>query len=128
MFDLYADESWFTVLFVTGVLGGGAAWLAGRAIARTWRPLWHAVLYMLLLGAFVRFIHFALFEATLLSAVSYAADTAFLIAVACLAWQRTRASQMVRQYDWLYERDGVLSWRERGGTPGKEAHNSAITG
>ena len=128
MLDLYADESWFNVLFVTGVLGGGAAWLSGRALAQTWRPWWHTVLYMLVLGAFVRFVHFALFEATLLSPASYAADTVFLLAIGCLAWQRTRASQMVRQYDWLYERDGWLSWRERTQRPVKGAAGHAISG
>ena len=49
------------------MIGGGAAWLAGRAIAQTWRPFWQVVVYMLLLGAAVRFVHFALFEADLLS-------------------------------------------------------------
>ena len=61
MDDLYALESWPEILFVTGILGGGAAWLAGRAIAGTWRPAWHVVGYMALLGAAIRFIHFALF-------------------------------------------------------------------
>ena len=32
------------------------------AIAQTWRPLWHIAAYMALLGAAVRFIHFALFD------------------------------------------------------------------
>ena len=35
MEQLYAEESWLQVLLVTGVIGGGAAWLAGRAIAQT---------------------------------------------------------------------------------------------
>jgi hypothetical protein len=100
-------------LFVAGGLGGLAAWLSGRAIALTWRPLWHAVGYMLLLGAAIRFIHFALFEADLLSVVDFAIDTGYLVAVACLAWQVTRTTQMVTQYPWLYERAGPLSWRER---------------
>ena len=33
MGNLYAGESWLEILFITGLLGGGAAWLAGRAIA-----------------------------------------------------------------------------------------------
>ena len=52
----------FRSLLVTGVLGGGAAFLAGRAIAQTWRPFWNVVVYMAMLGAAVRFVHFALFE------------------------------------------------------------------
>jgi len=120
MGELYAAESWSELLFVTGILGGGAAWLAGRAIAGTWRPAWHVVGYMTLLGAAIRFIHFALFDAELLSPPSYLADTLYVILVGCLAWRVTRAGQMARQYPWLYERTGPVTWRERAPT-GSEA-------
>jgi hypothetical protein len=113
MDDLYAHETPLQVLFVTGLIGGGAAWLAGAAIARTWRPFWHLVLYMALLGGAVRFVHFALFEATLLSPASYAADVLYLLVAGTLAWRVTRASQMATQYYWLYERTGPLTWRAR---------------
>ena len=118
MGDLYESETLLQVILVTGLIGGGAAFLAGRAIAQTWRPFWHAVAYMLLLGAAVRFVHFALFEATLLSPASYAVDTLYLLLVGALAWRMTRAGQMASQYYWLYERTGPLTWRER--TPGEE--------
>ena len=62
MGELYATETWLQIVMVTGVLGGGAAWLTGRAIAETWRPYWHVIIYVALSGAAVRFIHFALFE------------------------------------------------------------------
>jgi hypothetical protein len=110
---LYATETWLQVLFVTGLLGGGAAWMAGRAIAQTWRPLWHAVAYSILLGAAVRFIHFALFEADLLSLPSYLVDTLFLVVVACLSFRVARTTQMVTQYRWLYERVTPVTWRSR---------------
>jgi hypothetical protein len=113
MGGLYTEESLLQILLVTGSIGGGAAWLAGRAIAITWRPYAHVTGYMLMLGAGVRFVHFALFEATLLSLPSYAVDTLYLFAVGTLAWKFTRANQMVRQYPWLYERSGLLSWRAR---------------
>ena len=113
MDQVYESESWLQVLLITGVIGGGAAWLAGRAIAHTWRPFWHVIGYMALLGAAVRFIHFALFGADLLAPLSYAADTAFLLMVGCLAWRITRTTQMVTQYAWLYERTSPVSWRER---------------
>jgi len=118
MDDLYASESLLQVLLVTGAIGGGAAWLAGRAIASTWRPFWHVVAYMALLGTGVRFVHYALFEATLLSPASYGADTLYLLLIGALAWRTTRAAQMATQYYWLYERTGLLSWRER--APGEQ--------
>jgi hypothetical protein len=124
--DLYATESPLQILFVTVLLGGGAAWLTGRAIAQTWRPLWHVIPYTLLLAAAVRFIHFALFEAALLSPASYAVDVVFLVAVACIAFRLTRVTQMVTQYDWLYERAGPLAWRQK--AVGEGASGPEISG
>ena len=114
MNGLFYEEDYIGLfLLVTVVMGGGAAWLAGRAIAATWRPWWHVAFYMLILGAAVRFIHFALFEGTLLSPASYTADTLYLFVLGTLAWRMTRASQMATQYYWLYERTGPLTWRAR---------------
>ncbi len=113
MGELYASETPLQVLLVTGAIGGGAAWLTGRAIASTWRPFWHVVVYIVLLGAAVRFVHFALFQADLIAPASYAADTLYLLALGALSWRMTRAAQMATQYYWLYERSGPLSWRAR---------------
>ena len=118
MEEIYTSETWLQVLLVTGCIGGGAAWLAGRAIASTWRPFWHVIGYMALLGAAVRFAHFALFDAELLAPLSYAADTLFVLLVGCLGWRVTRANQMVIQYAWLYERTGPFTWREKSGLEG----------
>ena len=113
MGELYATETPLQVLFVSVILGGGAAALAGRAIAQTWRPTWHLLTYMALLGGAVRFVHFALFQGELLSLASYLADTAVLIAVAALSWRVTRTTQMVTQYYWLFERTSPVTWRAR---------------
>ena len=118
MDELYGSETILQIILVTGVIGGGAAFLAGRAIAQTWRPFWSVVVYMAMLGAAVRFVHFALFEGTLLSPPFYLADTLYLIIVGSLAWRMTRAAQMATQYYWLYERTGPLTWRQR--APGGE--------
>jgi len=115
MGELYENETFLQIALVTGFLGGGAAWLTGRAIAGTWRPFWHTMFYMLLLGAVARFFHFALFEATLLSFPSYVADTTFFVVLSALSWRLTRVRQMVTQYPWLYERSGPFSWRKRAG-------------
>ena len=66
--EFLSEEHSLGVFFLVSVLmGGGAAWLAGRAIAATWRPWWHVVLYMIALSLAVRFLHFALFDAKFLS-------------------------------------------------------------
>ncbi len=111
---LYAGESLIDVILVTAALGGGAAWLSGRAIARAWHPAWQVVFAALLLGAAARFIHYALFQGELLSAPSYGCDSLIFLVVALIAWRATRASQMVRQYPWLYARAGPLRWRKIG--------------
>ena len=111
---LYAGETILDIVFVTGLVGGGAAWLSGRAIATAWRGRSRVVLTAFLLGAAARFFHFALFEGQLLSVASFACDTLIFLVVGLLSWQATRASLMVRQYPWLYVRTGPLTWREIG--------------
>ena len=106
---LYEESHIGLFLLVTVLLGGGGAWLAGRAIAQTWRPWWHVAGYMLLLAAAVRFLHFALFEGTLLSLHYYLVDAAVCLIVGFLGFRVTRARQMAAQYGWLYARSGFLT-------------------
>jgi hypothetical protein len=110
---LYEEDSLGVFLLVTVVLGGGAAALAGRAVALTWRPWWQVVVYMLMLGAAVRFIHFALFQGTLLSTHYYAVDTLVCMAFGFTGFQAARARRMVAQYPWINEPDGPLRWRRK---------------
>jgi hypothetical protein len=117
---LYGGESVLQVVLLSVVIGGGAAALSGRAIARAWRPWWQVVIAALLLGAAARFFHFALFEGRLLSVPSYCCDALIFIVAGMLAWRATRANQMVQQYPWLYARSGPLGWREIG----QENHRS----
>ena len=98
---LYEEDALGVFLLVTVVLGGGTAWLTGRAVAQTWRSWWSIVVYMLMLGLAVRFIHFALFGGTLLSAHFYAIDTGVAVLFACLGFRVTRRQQMARQYAFL---------------------------
>jgi hypothetical protein len=114
MDGLYSGETILQVVLLTGVIGGGAAALSGRAIALAWRPPAHVAIAALLLGAAARFFHFALFQGELLSVTSYVCDTAIFIIAGMLAWRATRAGQMVQQYPWLYTRSGPLGWREIG--------------
>jgi hypothetical protein len=113
MTGLYDEETFFEVLFVTGILGGLAAWATGRAIAETWRPYHQLVIYMVLLGAAVRFAHFVLFEGALFSIPSYFADMLYLLTIGSIAFRITRARRMAAQYHWLYERTSPFTWRDR---------------
>ena len=101
MHYLFEEDSFAVFLFVTVILGGGCAWLSARAIANTWRPWWHVVLYMLVLGLAVRFIHYALFDGTLTSPYYYAVDTAILTVIGFAGFRHTRRWQMARQYGFL---------------------------
>ena len=112
--ELVSEENSLAVfLLVSVVLGGGAAWLAGRAIAATWRPWWHIALYMLVLSLAVRFLHFALFDAKFLSLHYYLVDFAVCLGFGYFGFRLMRVSQMVTRYGWINERAGLLRWRRR---------------
>ena len=111
---LYEEPSFWLFVLVTVVMGGWAAWMTGRAMAITWRPYWQLVVYLLILAAAVRFIHFALFEGTLMSHPVLSRSTPSSCSViGSLGFRYYRARQMATQYRWLYERTGPFSWRER---------------
>ncbi|ODN70653.1 DUF6867 family protein [Methylobrevis pamukkalensis] len=110
---LYEEPSAWLFLLVTVVMGGWLAWMTGRACALTWRSYGSLLAYTLVLGVAVRFIHFSMFEGTLLSLRYYLIDTAIVALIASAGFRYTRTGQMVSQYYWLYERSGPLSWRER---------------
>ena len=111
---LYEENSFGIFVLVTLFLGGGGAWLTGRAIAGTWRPWWQVAVYMFILAGAVRFIHFALFEGTLLSAHYYLVDAAVCLAIGLAGYRTMRVKQMVRQYHWLNSRSGRCRWRRNG--------------
>lgn len=118
---LYEEDFAGLFLLVTVLMGGGAAWLSGRAIAQTWRPAWHVTAYMLILALAVRFIHFALFQSTLVSLHYYLVDTAVCLAFGYLGFRVTRARQMVEQYGWINRRTGPLGWTRRGDVESADA-------
>jgi hypothetical protein len=112
---LLYEEGFGVFVLVTVVLGGGAAWLAGRAIAGTWRPFWQLPFYMLILGLSVRFIHFALFDGTFLSLHYYAVDALACFAFGALGFRLTRARQMATQYAWIFAPRGAFGWKPQDG-------------
>lgn len=108
------EVTFWEFLFVTILLAGGAAYLTGRAIARAWQSNLQLAFYIVLLAAATRFIHFALFNGTLLSLHYYLVDLAVLLAIAFLGKRITRAWQMSTQYNAYYARNGLLGWKARG--------------
>jgi hypothetical protein len=110
---LYEEPSFWLFLLVTCLMGGWTAWRSGRAVAKTWGGYPRLVVYVLLLGIAVRFIHHALFDGTMFSLHYYLVDVAVLLVIALLGYRRTRTRQMVTQYSWMYEPAGPFSWRER---------------
>ncbi|MEZ5833685.1 MAG: hypothetical protein R3D05_21145 [Dongiaceae bacterium] len=98
---------------VTMILFGFTAFLMGQAIAETWRPIWHNLPFGILLALGNHFIDCALFEKDWLSFGHYLLDAAWIVIVSLFAYRITMARKMVTQYPWLYERAGLLSWRER---------------
>jgi len=110
---IYEEGTLGVFILVTVILGGGGGALAGRAIAVTWRPWWQVVAYGLILGAVVRFFHYALFDGSLLSAHYYLVDSAVCVAFGLLGFRAARAAQMVRHYRWINEPDGPLRWRRK---------------
>lgn len=110
---LFFEGNFWVFMLLTVVLGGGAAFLAGRALAKDWRPVEQLVMFMIPLGAGVRFLHFALFQQPLFSLTHFITTTLILISFALLGYRLKRVSQMVTQYPWLYERSGALSWRQK---------------
>ena len=108
------ENGLWTFILITVLMGGLAAYASGKAIAQTWRPFWQVPLYMLVVAAAVRFLHFALFEEPLASLASYAVDFAIAFAASSLGYRLARARQMTGQYGWLYRRHGPFGWRAVG--------------
>jgi hypothetical protein len=119
----YDGNSIWVFALLTVLIGGGAAALTGRAVAATWRPWLHVIPLALLLGAAVRFLHFALFGGTLLSLTYYVADTAVCLVCALVGFRLMRVSQMVTCYGWINERVDPYRWRRRA-TSGRDAAES----
>jgi len=101
---------------LTLVLLGAAAWMMGRAVAESWKPRWHILPYALLLAATNRFLAFALFEERLLAPLPFVLASLVMIGIGAFAWRTAHVAKMVRQYPWLYERQGIFSYRERAGS------------
>ena len=99
-------------------VAGFAAWMTGLAMATTWKPAWHCVVYGLPLGAADRFLVYALFDGPLLSASGYATHAATLVVIALVAFRYHRVRAVVRQYPWEWRRRGPFTLERIGGGRG----------
>ncbi|RMF36871.1 MAG: hypothetical protein D6754_10595 [Alphaproteobacteria bacterium] len=104
---------WADYVFITLILGGGAAYMTGRAVANGWGGWLRLLIYLFLLSCAVRFFHYALVDGTLLTLHYHAIDLATLIIFGLIGRNVTRQRQMTRQYAWLFERTSPLSWRRK---------------
>ena len=111
--SLFVENTLLLYLILTCLLGGGAAFMMGRALATGWRPFWHLILTTMIMGLALRFLHFALFEGNFVSLHYYFTDTATLLAFSALGFQLRRTRQMVTSYHWLYKRTSPLTWTNK---------------
>src|SRR5207245_1071192 len=125
---LFNTRSLVVFFLVSIVMGGGAAWLSGRAIAMTWRPWWHVAFYMVVLAVAVRFIDSAVFDTAFLSLHYYLVDAAICLGFGFLGFREMRVYQMVTRYKWINQRSGLLGWRRRDhSTAGDQANRGIVT-
>jgi len=103
-------------LFLTVCIFGGAAFLMGQAIAETWRPMWQNIPYAILLVIVNRYFAWALFKQPAFDVLEILLDAVVIIGFALIAYRLTQARKMVAQYPWIYERNGLFTWREKATT------------
>ena len=114
MSEILGDDP-LVFIGLTCIVFGGAAFMMGQALARTWKPAWPIYPYGLGLTLFNRFLVYALFDGDGLSIMGFIVDALVICLLAHFAYRMTQAYKMVAQYPWLYERAGLLSWRDKQG-------------
>lgn len=97
-------------LLLTVFLGGAGAIASGRAIAGSWKSFAILPLYMLILAAVLRFLHYALFVGDLRSIPLLGVAFVITLIGAAYGYRSRRALQMGTQYSWLYAKAGPLGW------------------
>jgi branched-chain amino acid transport system ATP-binding protein len=110
--DDILGENIYVFIGLTVIMIGGCALMMGQALAHTWRPMWQLLPYGVLLGAFDRFLAYALFDNTLLAPVPFIVAVALVLTLGAAGYRLTQAHLMVRQYPWLYRRSGLFSWQQ----------------
>jgi len=95
------------------LLGFWTAWRTGKAVAEGWQVYPTVIVYTLLLGLVMRFLHFALFQGPMISPLLYGIDVVVLLAFSITGFRTRRTAQMVNNYYWLYEKSSAFSWKKK---------------
>ncbi len=100
-------------LGLTVVLAGGAAILAGQAIADHWRSFWQVLGTAFGLALFNRFLVYALFDGPLLDVGAFLVEYVVIAILGLIAYRITAVRKMISQYPWRYERTSLWSYRDK---------------
>jgi hypothetical protein len=111
--SFFVEQNPWVFLILTCILGGSAAFMAGRNVAQGWKSPALLFVYMLVFGAGLRFLHYALFQANLTSSDYYISQTLVVMAFAFLGFRLTQVKLMTEKYPWLFEKSGPLAWRKK---------------
>lgn len=103
-------------LFWLVIMAGGAI-MTGQALGRSWQPFWKTIPYAALIG--LADVCPSLFDGRLIhtldSVMLFTIHTPIIFVVMIISYFGTKASRMVAQYPWRYERAGAFGWREKKG-------------
>ncbi|MCB9960173.1 MAG: hypothetical protein H6843_16375 [Rhodospirillaceae bacterium] len=101
---------------LTLVLFGGAAFMAGQALANGWKTPLTGLFYCALLSFADMFLVYGLFDGDGTLVSGYIIRLVVLSTIFLTSYRVTQARKMVTQYPWVYERQGLFGWRTRSGT------------
>lgn len=110
---LHEEPSILQFMLITCVLGGWTAWRTGKSVADGWQTYTTVLVYTMLLGLGIRFVHHALFNGTMFSLHYYVVDTIILLLFSTAGFRFYRTRQMVSSYYWLYEKASPFSWKNK---------------
>ncbi|OHV84513.1 DUF6867 family protein [Rhizobium sp. LCM 4573] len=103
----------YVLRFLVMLIGFWTAWRTGKAVAEGWSGYPTVVIYTLLLGVVMRFMHYALFQGPFISPFYYIIDTVLLLVFSSAGFRMRRTRQMVQNYYWLYEPTSAFSWKKK---------------
>ncbi|MBO3761996.1 hypothetical protein J5J10_03765 [Ciceribacter sp. L1K23] len=103
----------YVLRFLVVLLGFWTAWRTGKAVAEGWQDYPTVIVYTLLLGVVMRFLHYALFQGPFISPSFYVIDVVLLMILSISGFRTRRTTQMVENYYWMYEKTSPFSWKKK---------------